>query len=205
MISGSRSFPWRQSVTRSHEQDRRRANERALRSGAPPTADLSPDATASHLRNPMRPSQLSHPTEARRRGIRTPRRVPERRSGTGNATSARTVQGRDERKKGAPQPGCGSIPEAESGRVRAVCLGFRSPSRNQPPDGSPHIDGWKRKGKKEKTKTTAVRARIQHRAEILNPIRPSGRGASHRLALDPDNAAATNPPQTGEKPWTRTA
>ena len=31
VISGSRSFPWRQSVTRSHEQDRRRANERALR------------------------------------------------------------------------------------------------------------------------------------------------------------------------------
>ena len=116
---------------------------------------------------------------------------------------ARFKEGTKE-KKGAPQPGCGSIPEAESGRVRAVCLGFRSPSRNQPPDGSPHIDGWKRKGKKEKTKTTAVRARIQHRAEILNPIRPSGRGASHRLALDPDNAAATNPPQTGEKPWTRT-
>ena len=31
VISGSRSFPWRQSVTRSHEHDRRRANERALR------------------------------------------------------------------------------------------------------------------------------------------------------------------------------
>ena len=35
VISGSHSFPWRQSVTRSHEQDRRRANERALRYARP--------------------------------------------------------------------------------------------------------------------------------------------------------------------------